>query len=50
MTGHINQLGQPIGFPIEGWSARERPPRTPMHGRYCRVEALDPDRHTRDLF
>jgi RimJ/RimL family protein N-acetyltransferase len=50
MTGHINQLGQPIGFPVEGWSARERPPRTPMHGRYCQVEALDPERHARDLF
>src|ERR1700720_912398 len=50
MTGHVNPLGQPIGFPVEGWSARERPPRTPLQGRYCRVEALDPERHARDLY
>jgi RimJ/RimL family protein N-acetyltransferase len=50
MSGHTNQLGQPIGFPVEGWSARERPPLTPMQGRHCLVEALDTDRHARDLF
>jgi RimJ/RimL family protein N-acetyltransferase len=50
MTSHVNQLGQPIGFPVAGWTARERPPRTPMHGRYCRVEVLDPERHARELF
>ncbi|HXP02730.1 MAG TPA: GNAT family protein [Stellaceae bacterium] len=50
MSGHTNQLGQPIGFPVEGWAARERPPHTPMHGSYCRVEALDPNRHARNLF
>lgn len=50
MTGHINQLGQPIGFPVAGWTARERPPRTSMHGNHCRVEALDPERHAGELF
>jgi RimJ/RimL family protein N-acetyltransferase len=50
MTGQTNHLGQPIGFPVAGWAARERPPRTPMHGRNCRVEPLDPTRHARDLF
>jgi RimJ/RimL family protein N-acetyltransferase len=50
MTQHVNQLGQPIGFPVAGWSVRERPPRTPMQGRYCRVEALDPELHARELF
>jgi RimJ/RimL family protein N-acetyltransferase len=50
MTGHVNLLGQPVGFPVSSWSPRERPPRTPLHGRHCRVEALDPDRHARDLF
>jgi RimJ/RimL family protein N-acetyltransferase len=50
MTGHVNHLGQPVGFPVEGWTARTRPPLTPVVGRYCRVEPLDPGRHARDLF
>jgi RimJ/RimL family protein N-acetyltransferase len=50
MTEHVNHLGQPIGVPVAEWSPRERPPRTPLQGRYCRVEALDPERHARDLY
>jgi RimJ/RimL family protein N-acetyltransferase len=49
MSGNVNPLGQPIGFPVDGWKGRRRPPLTPMHGRFCRVEALDPDLHARDL-
>ncbi len=49
MTEHKNALGQPIGFPVPGWSARPRPPRTPMTGRHARLEPLDPDRHAADL-
>jgi RimJ/RimL family protein N-acetyltransferase len=49
MTEHKNALGQPIGFPVPGWTARARPPRTPMIGRHARVEPLDPDRHAADL-
>jgi len=49
MTEHKNALGQPIGFPVPGWSARPRPPRTPMIGRHARLEPLDPDRHAADL-
>jgi RimJ/RimL family protein N-acetyltransferase len=49
MTEHKNALGQPIGFPVPGWTARSRPPRTPMIGRHARVEPLDPDRHAADL-
>jgi RimJ/RimL family protein N-acetyltransferase len=44
-----NEFGQPIGDPVEGWTARPRPPRTPMEGRYCRVEPLDLDRHAAQL-
>jgi RimJ/RimL family protein N-acetyltransferase len=50
MTEHVNHLGQPIGFPVDGWTARDRPAQTPMIGRYCRVEPLDPERHARDLY
>jgi len=41
---------QPVGFPVPGWKAPPRPPRTAMAGRYCRVEPLDPARHADDLF
>jgi len=45
-----NTWGQPIGEALSNWTARPRPPRTAMVGRYCRVEPLDPDRHAEDLF
>jgi RimJ/RimL family protein N-acetyltransferase len=50
MTEHLNHLGQPIGFPVEGWTARARPPRAPMTGRFCRVELLDAARHAAELY
>jgi RimJ/RimL family protein N-acetyltransferase len=46
---HVNELGQPIGFPLTGWRAPPPPPREPMVGRYCRVEPIDPARHGRAL-
>jgi RimJ/RimL family protein N-acetyltransferase len=49
MTDRVNHLGQPIGFPLPGWSARPRPPRTPMEGRLCRLEPIDVERHAADL-
>ncbi len=50
MTECRNELGLPIGAPLDGWTARPFPGDEPMTGRYCRVEPLDPDRHDRDLF
>jgi RimJ/RimL family protein N-acetyltransferase len=50
VTEHTNHLGQPIGFPVDGWTARQRPPRTPITGRFCRVEPLDAGRHATDLY
>jgi RimJ/RimL family protein N-acetyltransferase len=50
MTERINDLGQPIGFPVPEWQARPRPPRTAMIGHFCRLEPLDPDRHAASLF
>jgi RimJ/RimL family protein N-acetyltransferase len=49
MAEHVNHLGQPIGFPLPEWTARPRPPRTAMEGRYCTVTPLDPTRHASDL-
>ena len=50
MSGALNDLGQPIGAPVEGWTARPRPPRTTMAGRFCRVEPLDLERHAAQLY
>jgi RimJ/RimL family protein N-acetyltransferase len=50
MTERTNELGQPIGFAVNGWTPRPPPPRTAMTGRTCRVEPLDPERHVPDLF
>ena len=46
----LNSLGQPIGIPLPGWQPPPRPAREPMHGRYCRLEPLEPDRHAAALF
>ncbi len=45
----INDLGQPVGAPVAGWSPRPRPPSTAAEGRFCRLEPLDPARHAADL-
>jgi RimJ/RimL family protein N-acetyltransferase len=50
MTEHLNPLGQQISFPMSDWTARPRPPRTAMVGRFCRIEPLDPDQHAVELF
>lgn len=42
-------MERPIGFPVPGWTPRPSPPRTPMIGRWCRVEALDVERHAAEL-
>src|SRR5207248_5165267 len=45
-----NHLGQPVGFRVSGWTPRLAPPRTPMLGRFARIEPLDADRHAAELF
>jgi len=50
MTEHRNALGLPVGFPLPQWQARPRPPRTPMAGRFCWLEPVDPELHAADLF
>jgi len=50
MAEHVNELGQPIGFPLPDWRRPPRPPREAMQGRFCRVEPLDPARHAEDLY
>ena len=50
MSQTLNSFGQPVGFDVPNWTARPKPPRTPITGRSCRVEMLDPDKHAADLF
>ena len=50
MTTRQNKLGQPIGAALINWQSCQRPSRTAMQGRYCRVEILDLVAHSEDLF
>lgn len=45
-----NTHGQPIGPPLENWTPRSLPPRMPLIGRTCRIEPVDVERHSDDLF
>lgn len=50
MSTATNAFNQAVGAAVPGWSARPFPPQTPMNGRYCRVEPLDPARHAAELY
>ena len=50
MSDFTNELGQPIGPPVDDWTPCPRPDGRPLAGRYCRLERLDPTRHGRALF
>jgi RimJ/RimL family protein N-acetyltransferase len=49
MTDVLNEFGQPIGAPVENWTARALPSREPMQGRFCRLVALELS-HAADLY
>jgi RimJ/RimL family protein N-acetyltransferase len=49
MSLDTNELGQPVGRPVPGWSPPPWPSREPLQGRTCRLEPIDPDRHASDL-
>jgi RimJ/RimL family protein N-acetyltransferase len=49
MQHAYNHLGQPIGLPLPAWKPPEPPPRAPLDGRFCRLEPLDPERHSASL-
>jgi len=44
-----SEHGRPIGDEVPGWSARERPRRTALSGRYVTLEPVTPS-HAEDLF
>jgi len=45
-----NHIGQEIGFAVNDWHECQLPSRTDMDGRFCRLEALNVDKHAEDLF
>ncbi|MBL8138398.1 MAG: GNAT family N-acetyltransferase [Acidobacteria bacterium] len=49
MTPRTNALGQPIGEPLDDWTAPPRPTALALDGTWARLERLDPDRHARAL-
>ena len=50
MKSILNLYQQPVGAPVPGWTPRAVPPRQPIEGRYCRLEALEPQRHAAELY
>ena len=50
MTDYVNELNQPIGFPVPDWRPPAHPRGAIMQGRLCRLEPIDADRHSADLF
>ena len=47
----LNQFGQPVGWQIvPDWKPAQKPPLTPMEGRFAIVEPLDAARHAAGLF
>ena len=49
MTETLNHFGQPVGFPVDNWHARPRPPKSGMSGNYCRVVPIDMQLHAAEL-
>lgn len=45
-----NEYGQPIGDAVPKWTTRSRPGDVTLTGRTCKLEPLDPVKHTNDLF
>lgn len=50
MNERTNSNGQPIGRSMPDWTPRAHPPRTPIEGRFCRIEPFNIDAHAPDLF
>ena len=46
----MNELNQPIGPKLSEWKEPPGPSRDTKFGRYCRLEALEPERHASSLF
>jgi RimJ/RimL family protein N-acetyltransferase len=50
MSEYVNELGQPIGFPLDDWRGCAHPRGSVMQGRLCRIEPIDIEKHAAQLF
>ena len=50
MSNHVNTLGQQIGLPLPHWTPRQKPSNTIIEGLYCRLEPLNCEQHSEDLW
>lgn len=50
MQYELNHLQQPVGALVADWKPLRQPARVAMHGRFCRLEPLDPARHAASLY
>ncbi len=50
MESHNNTFGQPVGYSLNDWKVCPLPPRTMVSGNWCKVEALNPEKHAEELF
>ncbi|WP_327352321.1 GNAT family N-acetyltransferase [Streptomyces sp. NBC_01304] len=46
----LNEYDQPVGEPVPDWTPRPRPAAVTLTGRRCRLEPLNADTHTADLY
>jgi RimJ/RimL family protein N-acetyltransferase len=44
-----NAFGQPLGYVVPSWKSPPVPSPAVLEGRFCRLEALDPNKHATDL-
>ena len=50
MSSFFSDQGLPIGYPIPDWEPCRPPAREVMEGRYCRLEPLNLDEHSCELY
>ena len=50
MEPRFNEFMQAIGEPLPHWRGAQAPGREPLIGSYCRLEAVDVERHAEDLY
>lgn len=50
MSHDTNAFGQALGAHVADWRPPPRPDRVALSGRWCRLEALDPERHGAGLY
>jgi len=50
LPSRTNHLGQAIGEIADSWSSCSLPPRSPIEGRFCRIEPINAVEHGASLY